>query len=104
MPTAALQGRDSLLRHSGLAQAGVSGLVTKHLSPDFRARSGCVVFARLYGQSLAACASADLHDQETIAKAIFGKTIRQEPDTIPDGGPQIRGAWYGDDRSGEASR
>ena len=60
-----------------------------------------VVFARLYGQSPAACASADLHDQETIAKAIFGKTIRQEPDTIPDGGPQIRGAWYGDDRSGE---
>ena len=26
------------------------------------------------------------HDQETIAKAIFGKTIRQEPDTIPDEG------------------
>src|SRR5215831_2619292 len=34
-PTAALQGRDSLLRHSGLAQAGVTGLVTKHLSLDF---------------------------------------------------------------------
>jgi len=44
-----------------------------------------VAFARLYGQSPAACASVDLHDQETIAKAIFGKTIRQEPDIIPEG-------------------
>src|SRR5262249_33667999 len=99
-PTAAIQGRDSLLRHSGLAQAGVTGLVTKHLSWISECAADERRLRASLRQSPAACASVDLHEQETIAKAIFGKTIRQEPNTIHDGGPQIRGAWYEDDRSG----
>jgi hypothetical protein len=63
-----------------------------------------VVFARLYGQSPAACASVDLHDQETIAKAIFGKTIRQEPDTIPDEGRKYAEPGMGTTVPARASR